>query len=123
MSGVLFVSRCHPADSEVISSTPVIHRFLTKNPKVMGTHFFSPANVMQLLENVRTSNLAVCFFGIKQQKLGGGYPIIYRVLYTIQTVVGGCLGFLPSTGYVTKVVATQWFFIFTPKIGEDSHFD
>ena len=23
----------------------------------MGTHFFSPANVMQLLENVRTSNL------------------------------------------------------------------
>ena len=24
----------------------------------MGTHFFSPANVMQLLENVRTSNLA-----------------------------------------------------------------
>ena len=71
MSGVLFVSRCHPADSEVISSTPVIHRFLTKNPKVMGTHFFSPANVMQLLENVRTSNLAVRFFGIKQQKLGG----------------------------------------------------
>ena len=48
---VLFVSRCHPADSEVISSTLVI-------PKVMGTHFFSPANVMQLLENVRTSNLA-----------------------------------------------------------------
>ena len=27
-----------------------------KDPtRVMGTHFFSPANVMQLLENIRTS--------------------------------------------------------------------
>lgn len=58
-----------------------------KDPtRVMGTHFFSPANVMQLLENVRTSKSSV-------KTLSTGMQMA-KIISKKAVMVGNCDGFV-----------------------------
>ncbi|NQV55283.1 MAG: enoyl-CoA hydratase/isomerase family protein [Rhodospirillales bacterium] len=60
---------------------------VTKRPdKVLGTHFFSPANVMKLLENVRTDGASIETVA-SVMKLG-------KTLGKISVLVGVCNGFV-----------------------------
>ena len=52
----------------------------------MGTHFFSPANVMKLLENVRgarTSDVTIATITAWGRRIGGGRRAIAVGLYVI----------------------------------------
>eukprot|EP00490_Sorites_sp_Unknown_P012064 CAMPEP_0114695530 /NCGR_PEP_ID=MMETSP0191-20121206/71454_1 /TAXON_ID=126664 /ORGANISM="Sorites sp." /LENGTH=750 /DNA_ID=CAMNT_0001991873 /DNA_START=60 /DNA_END=2310 /DNA_ORIENTATION=+ len=58
-----------------------------KDPsRVMGTHFFSPANVMQLLENVRTSKSSI-------KTLSTGMQMA-KIISKKAVMVGNCDGFV-----------------------------
>merc|ERR1719201_2938157 len=81
---------------------------VTSRPEyVMGTHFFSPANVMKLLENVRgskTSDLTIATC-MKWGKDIGKWPIL----------VGNCPGFVGNrligvySGMAAKILETGAF--------------
>jgi len=63
-----------------------IAAFTNRPEKVVGMHFFSPANVMQLLENIRGAKSSVSTLATVMQ--------VGKVIKKIPVLVGNCRGFV-----------------------------
>ncbi len=79
-----------------------IAEFTCRPQEVVGMHFFSPANVMRLLENVRTAKTAPDILATVM-KLG-------RQLGKVAVLVGGCDGFVGNR-MLAQRTREAWFLL------------